>query len=201
MQKKLLISAIVILVLIVTLVFVWQKKQSGEALDPVTIVKSDTTQEKTYPQNIEVIQGTNEAWYSLPEYGVRMRLNKEFAENLIYIFVHEKNVALNEEWDAVYFSTKSLTAIDEGCSPEEGNPLGAITKTKGSAAEIAKTEEFYSSRLRDIVQIGEYHYMWMGPQATCWDPKNDDAIQKVRGAEVYRAIQDGVKTIQLIPSK
>lgn len=179
----------------------WQKKQNSEVSAPVTIVKPEVNQNESYPQHIEAIQGSNEVWYNIPEYGVRMRLNKKFAEDLIYSFVHEKNANFNEEWDAIYFSTKSLTAIDKGCSPEEGNPLGVITKIKGNATELAKTEEFVSSRLQDIIQIGDYYYMWTGPQATCWIPKNDDAIQKVRGAEIYKAIQDGVKTIQLIPSK
>lgn len=200
MQKKLLIFLVAALVLIVAAIFVWQTKQNSQT-SPVGTIKPDTTQEKTYPQYTEVIQGSNEAWYNIPEIGVRMRLSKEFADDLIYSFVHEKSTDPDENWDAVYFSTKSLTAVDMGCSPEEGGPLGVITKIKGNASELAKTDEFYSSRLKDIIQIGEYFYMWTGPQATCWDPKNDDAIQKVRGAEIYKAIQDGLKTIQLITSK
>jgi hypothetical protein len=201
MQKKLLVLIVVILVLVAALFFALRTKQNNQVLPLVSVVKPDTTQDKMYPQHLEVIQGSNEVWYNIPEIGVRMRLNKEFAGDLIYSFVHEKSTDPDENWDAVYFSTKSLTGIDKGCSPEEGNPLGVMTKTKGNVSELAKTEEFYSSRLKDIIQIGEYFYMWTGPQATCWDPKNDDAIQKVRGAEIYKAIQDGVKTIQLITSK
>lgn len=203
MQKKLFILALAVLVFVVGGVLVWQKKQGIQTpgVKKIEEEQSESTFTEKYPQHVEAIQGTDEVWYNIPEYGVRMRLNKQFAENLIYSFVHEKNNNLNEEWDAVYFSTKSLTAIDKGCSPEEGSPLGVITKTKGNSTEFAKTEEFYSSRLKDIIQIGEYYYIWTGPQATCWDSKNDDAIQKVRGAEIYKAIQDGVKTIQFIPSK
>ncbi len=167
------------------------------------VVPTDDRQNifEKYPQHVEVIPGTDEAWYNIPELGIRMKLNKEFAEGLIYQYIHVVTNDLQEEWDATHFSTKSLTAIDKGCSPEEGRPLGTITKTKGDVKELAKTDVFYSSRLDDIIQIGEYYFMWTGPQATCWDPKNDEAVQKVRGPEIYKAIQDGVKTIQLIPSK
>lgn len=206
MQKHFLL----VIALLVTVGALWYMEKRQAALNPPVVTdpavepgqEPTPSLESSYSRHIEAIPGnTDEVWYNIPEYGVRMRLSQEFAEDLIYSFVHEKNTNLNEEWDAVYFSTESLTAVDKGCSPEEGSPLGVITKIKGNVAELAKTDVVYSSALKDIIQVGEYYYMWTGPQATCWNPKNDDAIQRVRGPEIYKAIQDGVKTIQLIPSR
>lgn len=212
MQKKLLISVVAILILLGGVVLLWQKNlQQGVQTSPVVKTEdteTGTAQKDVYPQHIESIPGnTHEAWYGIPEIGIHMKLNKEFAEDLIYIFAHERNDSRNEEWDAVYFSTKALTVFDKGCSPEKGHPLGIITKSKGDVRELAKTDIFYSSRLEEITQIGDYYYMFTGAQAICWDPKNDEAIRRVKSAKDYsgssgaKYISEGMKTLQLIPSK
>ena len=194
-------------------VLVWRKKQSApQPTVPMVQVdggkQSDIPQSQAdaYPQHIEAISGTDEVWYNIPEYGVRMRLNKDFAEDLIYSFVVEVTDDSKEEWDATYFSTKALTAIDNGCSPEEGSPLGVIAKLGKDAQESAKNNNEYFFSRPNSIYIGDDYYVWTGPQATCWDPKNDIAIQKARSAKDYmgngaKYISDGLQTIQLISSK
>lgn len=206
-KKPLLLAAVTLALLVIASTFWFTKKQ---ALAPVVSEKPSVSTEEPiklepekYLQHIELIPGnTDEVWYKIPELGVRIRLNKEFAKDLIYVYVHE-TPNVGEDWDAAYFSTKSLTNIDKGCSPGEGNPLGGLTKWKGNVQELAKTDIYFSSRLDSIIQIGDYYYMWTGPQATCWDPKKDNEIQNARSAEDYvgsgaKYVSDGIKTLQLI---
>ena len=111
-----------------------------------------------------------------------------------------------EEWDATNFSTKSLTNIDKGCSPEEDRPLGSITKWGRDVQESAEKNNEYFFSGPNSIQIRDYYYVWTGPQATCWDPKNTVAIQQARSAKDYKGsgakyVSEGLKVLELIPQK
>lgn len=209
MNKKLFIILSLVILLAGGVVWLQQFKQkqtnsqTTSQVESQRITASESSKPGTqdYPQHIETIPGnSDEVWYNIPELGVRMKLNKEFAMSLIYQYSHEVTAA-KEEWDAVAFSTKELITIDRGCSPEEGRPLGSITKWKGNIQELAKTDDFFSARLDSIIQIGDYYYMWTGPHDACWDPKYDEEIAVVRNPEVYINIQNGLKNLQKIPLK
>lgn len=200
MQKKLLIFFVVALILIIVAVFSWQTKQNSQT-PHMGGIKPNITQEETYPQYIEAIQGSNEVWYNIPEDGVRMRLNKEFADDLIYSFVHEKNTDPDENWDAMYFSTKSLISVDKNCS----TALGVLTKMEGNAQELAKSDEYIASRLDKIVQVGSYYYIHSGPQDVCWNSAVETEARAVFPGEYNgvgaKSISDGIKTLQSVPLK
>ena len=206
MHKKLLVLVVLGIILVGGGVFVWYMNEQNQVIVPSSVIVPEVNNKEAYPQHIEAISGSDEVWYGIPEIGVRMRLNKEFAEDLIYQYVHEVTDDSKEEWDATYFSTKALTAIDNGCSPERGSPLGVIAKLGKDAQESAKNNNEYFFSRPNSIYIGDDYYVWTGPQATCWDPKNDDAIMKSRSPQDYRGsgskyVSDGFKTIQSIPSK
>jgi hypothetical protein len=201
-QKSLFLTTILIALLVIAGAF-WFMKQRQAAMNQPPIIITEPvveapvqTEPEKYPQHIETIPGnTDEVWYNIPELGIRMKLNKEFAEDLVYKFVREKND--DSEWDAVNFSTKSIVNVDSKCSPESG-VLGSLTKTRGNASELAKTDVYFSSRFDGIVQLNEFYYLWIGPQSPCWDEVNDKAMYKVRSPKIYKSVQDSIKTIELV---
>ncbi len=205
MQKKLLLSVLAVALLISGAVLVWQKKmaQEEDKNQNQEVVQENTNNEK-YPQHIEVIQGSDEVWYGIPEYGVRMRLNREFAEDLIYST--EMTDDFGEKSNGIFFSTKVMTEVAPECSPERGNALGSVFKAKGNMMELAKTDEYLAARVNTYVQIGDYYYGWVGHQAPCWYPSHQDMAEKewskeYNGVSGVNSLYNSSKTFQLIPSK
>jgi hypothetical protein len=194
MQNKLLISAVAILILLGGVIFVWQKnlQQNAQTLSMVkTEDKGDkTAQQNEYPQHIEAISGNaDEVWYSIPELGVRMKLNKEFAEDLIYI---------QDDPSVVYFSTKKLSQISP-CLPIDG-PFGSLFKAKGDMKEIAKTDEYTAARVSGYIQIGQYYYGWIGPQEVCWDleGKLNNVFPIEYKGNGSKTVSEAVKTLEVL---
>ena len=77
----------------------------------------------------------------------------------------------NPSNDAVYFSTKSLVAMDAGCSAADG-PVGAIIKVKGKFSD----DEYYASHTNSK-QFDGFFVDFSGPQATC--ALNEKNVNKV----------------------
>lgn len=203
MQKKGILLVVIVLVVAGGLFFFFQKKQSSPALTNNTEKGTQQSGEK-YPQHIEDIPGSDEVWYGIPEYGVRMRLNKEFAEDLIYSNGSVDDAS--EKQEGIYFSTKAITAVAPECSPERGGAFGFLFKAEGNMTEIAKTDEYLAARVDDYVQIGNYYYGFVGHQAVPWFPEHEEAVRKAWSLENYpsfgaKYVSDGIKTLQLIPSK
>lgn len=203
MTKKSIISAITLLLIAYGIFIVFQKKnlKQIETKESTSQSESKTSMEEKHPQHISPISGSDEVWYEIPEYGIRMRLNKEFAGELIYSSGMTDDYG--EKSSGIYFSTKSITAMAPECSPERGGALGFLFKSEGNAEEEARTDEYLAARFKDYVQIGDYYYGWVGPQALCEFPEHTDAVRKEWPKE-YRGlgaknILEGSKTIQLIP--
>ena len=158
-----------------------------------------------YPQHYKMISGNaEEVLYNIPELGIRMKLNKEFAEDLIYSVSHiKKTYGEKEEVDIVYFSTKSMTLIDAFCAPDKGSSGGAISRNKGIAKEVAKTDEYVAPRLSSLIQIGDFYYIFEKPQATCWDPNLEYEVLKLDPSRYQgkgiKSLDEGFKNIQSIP--
>ena len=220
MQKKLLIFVVVVLVLIAALFFVWQKKQaeikqtnklasqSSSENQPQSVILNEPTKKDKItlaPQHIVAIPGSDSVWYEIPELGVRVKLNKKYAEDLIYRPVRLNN-ASGEEWDVAYFSTKTMTRIDPYCSPENVGSIGALSKNKGIAKELAKKDAYIASRLSSVVQIENFYYMFETPQAACWDSSFTEEVLKLDPNVMYEGkgikfLIEGYKDLQLIPEK
>lgn len=208
MSKKVILSLIAVaLVLVGYLLFSKQNQPTPVAPE----VKTQVQPEVKYPQHIEAITGTDEVWYSIPEFEVRMRLNKEFAEDLVYKLKHEKNDD-GEEWDAISFSTKGIMAVALECAPENDGVFGVFTRIDGTVEEADKNNlglgpGYFQSRLKTgtIVQFPQYFVIWTSPQAPCWPLSDNEAVESERSREYAgsgaKGIYDGVKTLQLIPSK
>ena len=92
-QKKLIIGIFIILTFVVG-VFVWQKRENQILPQDLQLfnnqVQPDTqndiqskSDEVPPPQYIVVIPGSDSVWYEIPELGVRVKLNKKYAEDLI----------------------------------------------------------------------------------------------------------------------
>ncbi len=214
-QKKLIIGIFIILTFVVG-VFVWQKRENQILPQDLQLfnnqVQPDTqndiqskSDEVPPPQYIVVIPGSDSVWYEIPELGVRVKLNKKYAEDLIYRPVRLNN-ASGEEWDVAYFSTKTMTRIDPYCSPENVGSIGALSKNKGIAKELAKKDAYIASRLSSVVQIENFYYMFETPQAACWDSSFTEEVLKLDPNVMYEGkgikfLIEGYKDLQLIPEK
>jgi hypothetical protein len=166
--------------------------------------EKEVAEEKTYPQHIEVITGSDEVWYAIPELGIRMRLNRDLAEKLIYS--SDMSIDSGEKASGIYLSTKAITEVAPECAPERGGALGSIFKVMGNLAEEAKNDEYIASRMnRYYFQLDSYYYGWAQPQAVCWYPQNEEAVKNATAGQFIsnegRNITSSIKTIQLIPSK
>ncbi len=210
MDKKtwLVFGVLVVLVIGTVLFFTQQQKiASVQNQNPENSDKETLKQDQDYPQHIEAIpENTDEVWYNIPELGVRMKLNKEFAEDLIYSISYIKKMnAEKEEVDVAYFSTRSMMSIDVLCAPEKGSSGGAMSRNRGIAKEVAKSDEYTMSRLDSLIQIGNFYYIYTKPQSTCWDKNLTPEVLKLdtnryRGGGV-KSLDEGFKNIQIIPEE
>ncbi len=214
-HKPLFLTVTLIALLAIAGVF-WYRQQrqvsvkTPSVAEPVTQMPVQTepvTDPSQYPQHIEAIPGnTDEVWYNIPELGIRMKLNKEFAEDLVYsVSSIKQTYAENEVYDVAYFSTRSMMNIDTFCAPEKGSPDGAVSRNRGIARDVTKDNDYIISRLDTIIQIGNFYYMYSKPQATCWDPSLTPEILKL-GTNRYQgkgvmSLDEGFKNIKIIPEK
>lgn len=206
MSKRLIITLTLTLISLVGVFCVWKQRT---ALAPVTskpVVTPQPTPEPEYPQHIEAIPGnSDEVWYNIPELGVRMKLNKDFAEELIYSdgMVDDSG----QPQTGIYFSTKGITEVAPECAPRRGGALGSFYKAVGVAKEDAK-ENFLLQRdlQEDVIQFEGFYIGYVGNQAVPWFPQHEGAVRKVWVPEDYKGsgakyISQGMKTLQLIPSR
>ncbi len=191
-QKPLFLAIAVIILVAIAGVFWSVQKRQGAMSQPVVtepVAEAPVQPEpEKYPQHIETIPGnTDEVWYNIPELGIRMRLNKEFAEDLIYV---------QDSPSSVYFSTEKLSQISP-CLPIDG-PLGALFRAEGNMLEVAKTDEYLAARVSGYVQVGGYYYGWTGPHEACWDLEGKLGNLfpiKYNGAGI-KTVSGSVKTIE-----
>jgi hypothetical protein len=195
-QKSLFLATTLIALLVIAGAFWYlQKRQTAMNQPPIIITEPVVeapvqTEPEKYPQHIETIPGnTDEVWYNIPELGIRMKLNKEFAEDLVYI---------QDNPNGVNFSTKKILSIAPSCLPEEG-PLGYLFRSKGNMIEDAKTDEYLAAQMSEDVQIGEYYYGWVASQEGCWlldlDQQADISPGKYQGNGV-KTVSGSIKTIE-----
>lgn len=179
-------------------VLVWRKKQSApQPTVPMVQVdggkQSDIPQSQAdaYPQHIEAISGTDEVWYNIPEYGVRMRLNKDFANDLKFGFSHERNPKDNK-WDTVYFASEKLYAVDPSCAL---GSLGVISMFEGGfkKEDVPGATKIVSLPNLDVV----FSDVPQDYKNQCYNP----AHYKEIGGAGAKSIAEGMETLQLIPSK
>ena len=155
---------------------------------------------KSYPQHIEAIPGNmDEVWYNIPELGIRMKLNKEFAEDLIYAYFSEKDDE-GKEWDRIGFSTKALAAITEYCNP---GALWSVDRIKVSLKQEIEKNSFTTRHLNDYVQAGNYYYGFEGSHDPCWNQDLESEVREVFPGKYpglgAKNILDSLKTIQTMP--
>jgi len=168
--RKIIIGiAVMCLILIGMLVF--QKKDTGKNL-PVENVEVEKE------SNIEEISNSDLVYYKIPEMGIKFKVKKELAEELIY-FV-EDDVKLLFQGDnsdtglIVYFSTKKLAEIDDYCSAENG-PLGSITRVNNDY-EKYKGLDYYKGR--PYKDFDNFFILYGGSQAPCTLIKNNEEWEK-----------------------
>lgn len=211
MSKKSLLIALVIILAGVSLFFIL--RQRGEAPtqeQPTQVVTEEpTTPTESYPQHIEAIPGnTDEVWYNIPELGVRMRLNKSFAEDLIYS--NGMTDDFGKYQDGVYFSTKAIAEVAPECAPDRGGAFGVLSKIDGTVEEADRNglgldSGWYASKLKlgEATQFPEYFITWSGPQALCEFSVHQGSVQKKWPINYpglgARNVSDGIKTLELIP--
>lgn len=202
MPKKIYILLALVLALVMSAFALWRvnKKVVAPVVTEPTVTQNQLEQPNVesvqeYSQHIEAIPGnTDEVWYNIPELGIRMKLNKEFAEDLVYR-------SETPAFATVYFSGKKFMVIAPSCV----SGLGSLFKAKGIMKEIAKTDDFLASRMDSYIQIQDYYYGWTGPQDACWDPSIEEEVRKVFPGKYNgmgaKFVSEGVKTLQLIPKK
>jgi hypothetical protein len=173
-----------------------QKRQAAMNQPPIIITEPVVeapvqTEPEKYPQHIEAIPGnTDEVWYNIPELGIRMKLNKEFAEDLVYFSDGDSVYA-----DA-YFSTKLLMEIDPmNCSARTA-PLGFIYRQSGTVEDAAYHRELpwdyvNLEKLGFIRRFPGFFVEYTGPQAACYDERKLSETQRASLMQIeglYRAI-------------
>lgn len=129
-QKYLKILVLVVVSLAVVLVAFWciRLNKVAEVSQPTspTIERKAVIDESKYPQHITDIPGTDHAWYSIPELGIRFTIQKDMAKDLIYFYDGEKSIGTisnpsekSVTYRTVFFSSKTLLiGIGKSCSPE-----------------------------------------------------------------------------------
>ena len=198
MQKKAILLVVIVLVVAGGLFFFFQKKQSSPALTNNTEKGAQQSEEK-YPQHIEAISGSDEAWYNIPVLGIRMKLNKDFEDDLEYISSNEKGTK-GRVGDTAYFASKKLYDIAPNCA------FGSIGNITIIQDELKNNETVPNTILPErIKSFPGFDVIFSGPTAPseiCWDPAQDNegAIKKVF-TEKKDSVLSGFKTLQLISSK
>ncbi len=200
MDKKswLIFGVLVVFAVGAVLFFIQQQKIiPAQNQNPENLNKETSKQFQDYPQHIEAIPGnTDEVWYNIPELGVQMKLNKEFAEDLLYITSNEKG----SKPDTAYFTSKKLYANTPNCA---FGSIGNITiiqnelKTNETVPNTIPPERIKSFSGFDVVLFGP-----TTPYEICWDPTQDngDTIKKVF-TEKKDLMSSGFKNLQPISSK
>lgn len=103
-----------------------------------------TSQQTTSSQpqkSQEADLAADEVWYPIPELGIKMKLNKEFAADLVYEYISTQNTE-GVQLEDVSFTTKFLQSIDEEYCSSRFGPLGTIVKiTNQNVEKILKNKE------------------------------------------------------------
>lgn len=205
MYKKAILVGGITLVLVAGFVLFLQNKQRPQTSPEIkSSTKTRATQspvlDEKYPQHIEAIAGSDEVWYNIPEYGVRMRLNKEFAEDLIYSIGQES--FSGRLWETASFSAKTIVSIDSACSPDKDPAFGIVSKTKGNLEEDIKSGYVESERKYTFLQIGDSYLSVTTPHAPCWSPEFNKEFEELPSEKYYgngfKNIFEGFKTIEAI---
>lgn len=185
MDKRLFIILFALVILLVGGYFAWQKQQSVTTPTPVVTepVVKEPTPEK-YPQHIEAIPGnTDEVWYNIPELGVRMKLNKGFAEELIY--------KANES--AVSFQLKTILAASSQCSVESAD-FGYLYKVNGTTDDADRNDvsgkgvDYFSSlaKFGMIIQFPNFFIVLSADRAdACWWGKDENKAAEEAARRIY----------------
>ncbi|QQR78072.1 MAG: hypothetical protein IPJ68_03185 [Candidatus Moraniibacteriota bacterium] len=159
-QKPLFLTIILITLLAVIAGAFWCLQNRPGAMnqpivsEPVAQAPIQAETEK-YPQHIETIPGNaDEVWYNIPEMGIRMKLNREFAEDLIYIYSKSDGKITEGEkkfstpfHETVHFSSHSLLGLEPACEPGT-RAIGYFTKEAGDMKEWSTPSDFFIGRLQ-----------------------------------------------------
>lgn len=167
MKKKILISIILVLVIIAGVTGFWQWKQ----IEQQRQIKHVQNQQQAIQNN-----NTNQndlVWYEIPELGIKFKIEKDIADELIYEYTGEAiptgiNGKPESKVRTIYFSTKKLTSIDpKNCAAKDG-PIGLISRYEGGA------DTHYATKDKNIGirQLENFVISYAGPQAVCFSRKN-----------------------------
>lgn len=209
-QKPLFLAVALIVILVIGGMFCFMSRRPVAVNQPVVtdpVVETPVQPEpEKYPQHIEAIPGnTDEVWYNIPELGVRMKLNKEFAEDLIYSDGMIDD--FGKEQTGIYFSTKAIAEAAPECAPRRGGAFGSFYKKTGIAVEDAKQDWLLKKELNDnVIQYDGYYIGYIEIQAVPWFPQHEEMVRRVWRPSLYvgsgaKYIRDGFKTSKIIPQK
>lgn len=205
-HKALILSIPVMLALLFGGWFLSREPKSVSESQNPPVVKENSSQvaDQNRLQHIEPILGnSDEVWYAIPEMGVRMKLNKEFAEDLSYGSTQGKN-SLDGEWNSLYLSLINLAKIAPDCT---GWNYGSLFRYEGDLEELKRQKDeldlYLATRLDEYIQVGNYYYGWVGPQDVCWNASMEEKVRQVfpgrySGSGAKNVIE-GIKTLELIP--
>ena len=155
-------------------------------------------------QHIELIPGnSNEVWYAIPEMGVRMKLNKRYAEDLYYSLTEWKGEVSGNSLN--FYLTNQVAKDVPNCSG--GISLGGLFRHEGDLEELkrkrSELDPYLATRLDGYIQVGSYYYGRVDPHDVCWDVSMEEKIKEAF-LEKYsgfgaNSILEGMKTLELIP--
>lgn len=186
MQKKSHILVAVILVLVITLAFIWQKERDvpqqmdkGQDVSPSI---QTVSQEEHYPQHITEILGTDNVWYAIPEIDVRFVMPRDMAEDLIYAYSGKKSDSTLIQYEEIGFSSKTLlSAVGKTCSPE-GDAIGSLTRILDKPENSKGFADFLGAKKG----FKDFYVRYDGAQAVCARPDKLEIFEKLHEEGVSR---------------
>ena len=155
-------------------------------------------------QHIEPIPGnSDEVWYAIPEMGVRMKLNKRYAEDMYYSLIEWKGEVSRNSLD--FYLINQIAKDVPSCS--DGISLGGLFRYEGDLEELKRKRDeldpYLATRLDSYIQVGSYYYGWLDPHDVCWDVSMEEKVKEVflekYGGFGANNTREGIKTLELIP--
>lgn len=191
-MKKTTIIAVVALLAVAILFgmgfWQWKSQQNQK------VSRSDQAQsQEQQKQQSQQIPEDQLVWYEIPELGIKMKLKKDLAEDLIYNIESSNDSQGRLAWYS-NFTMKSLQMVDPVYCTSENRAIGTIVKISNLTIESQVGE---SSFLPDeksglLKRLGDYSIAYIGPHAMCYgiskknegDPLANDGIKSLMNAIV-----------------
>jgi len=129
--------------------------------------------EATNQEKPETTKEENLVYYKIPELGIKFKIEKELASELIYYI----EVAPDDSrFVYLNFSSRELSKLGEYCRAKH-SPMGTLIKVEGSLSDYPDNI-FIQNRKDRIKEFGDFFVYFEGPQSACSWPENLETLNR-----------------------